>query len=67
MILTSYFANWRKFKDIDKRLISIANYPPKHGIYEEAPELFPDKEDVFKLKEGVLSKELFIQYIIVHR
>jgi len=58
MIYTSYFANWRKFPQ-GKKLVSIANFPPKGFKGDRYEALFPDKSMFFQYKDGEIDEETF--------
>ena len=61
MILTSYFANWRKFPE-EMPTISISRYTPKwFKATKEAKELAPSAQLLKDYKEGIVSDEDYIE------
>ena len=69
-LYTSYFANWRKYKELDSFLISITRFPPKYinfkaeGICNWSI-LAPSKELLLAYKDGSITKDDFrTKYIL---
>jgi hypothetical protein len=60
MILTSYFANYRKFpKGI--HAVSIARFPPKGSIYPRYDDLIPSLELLNGYKNGTISENQYVE------
>lgn len=69
-LYTSYFANWRKYKQINAFLISITRFPPKYIDFNKEgichwPILAPSKDLLNAYKEGLLSEDDFRKEYII--
>ncbi len=64
ILYTSYFANWRKWKQLDAFTVAICRKRPLHINYDkegiqELLELAPSENLLKAYKNGLISKENF--------